>query len=101
MSRKNLFNIDNLSAQDIDENAELIPLMTPEDELEIIKEELPLTLPILSLRNTVLLPGVVITITASREKSIKSNLFKQKRKIQQKRKTKKMSLVNIINDMLK
>ena len=35
MSRKNLFNIDNLSAQDIDENAELIPLMTPEDELEI------------------------------------------------------------------
>ena len=34
-------------------------------------------------------------------KIIKSNLFKQKRKIQQKRKTKKMSLVNIINDMLK
>ena len=71
MSRKNLFNIDNLSAQDIDENAELIPLMTPEDELEISKEELPLTLPILSLRNTVLFPGVVIPITASRDKSIK------------------------------
>ena len=44
MSRKNLFNIDNLSAQDIDENSELIPLMTPEDELEISKEELPLNL---------------------------------------------------------
>ena len=71
MSRKNLFSIDNLSAQDIDENAELIPLMTPEDELEISKEELPLTLPILSLRNTVLFPGVVIPITASRDKSIK------------------------------
>ena len=71
MSRKNLFNIDNLSAQDIDENSELIPLMTPEDELEISKEELPLTLPILSLRNTVLFPGVVIPITASRDKSIK------------------------------
>ena len=71
MSRKNLFNIDNLSAQDIDENAELIPLMTPEDELEISREELPLTLPILSLRNTVLFPGVVIPITASRDKSIK------------------------------
>ena len=71
MSRKNLFNIDNLSAQDIDENSELIPLMTPEDELEISREELPLTLPILSLRNTVLFPGVVIPITASRDKSIK------------------------------
>ena len=71
MSRKNLFNIDNLSAQDIDENSELIPLMTPEDELEISKEELPHTLPILSLRNTVLFPGVVIPITASRDKSIR------------------------------
>ena len=71
MSKKNLFNIDNLSAQDIDENSELIPLMTPEDEIEISKEELPSTLPILSLRNTVLFPGVVIPITASRDKSIK------------------------------
>ncbi|MAU31029.1 MAG: endopeptidase La [Flavobacteriaceae bacterium] len=71
MSRKNIFNIDNLSARDIDENSELIPLMTPEDELEISKEELPQTLPILSLRNTVLFPGVVIPITASRDKSIK------------------------------
>ena len=71
MSRKNLFNIDNLSAQEIDENSELIPLMTPEDELEISKEELPQTLPILSLRNTVLFPGVVIPITASRDKSIR------------------------------
>ena len=49
MSKKNLFNIDNLSAQDLDENSELIPLMTPEDEIEISKEELPQTLPILSL----------------------------------------------------
>tara|TARA_Y100000991_G_scaffold23146_1_gene14838 strand:+ start:5861 stop:8311 length:2451 start_codon:yes stop_codon:yes gene_type:complete len=70
MSKNNLFNIDNLSAKDLDENAELIPLMTPEDELEISKEELPLTLPILPLRNTVLFPGVVIPITASRDKSI-------------------------------
>ncbi len=70
MSKKNLFNIDNLSVKDIDKNSELIPLMTPEDEIEINKEELPLTLPILSLRNTVLFPGVVIPITASRNKSI-------------------------------
>ena len=71
MTKKRLFNIDNLSVKDIDENAELIPLMTPEDEIEISKEKLPETLPILSLRNTVLFPGVVIPITASRAKSIK------------------------------
>ena len=39
MSKKRLFNIDNLSVKDIDENAELIPLMTPEDEIEISKEK--------------------------------------------------------------
>ncbi len=70
MSQEKIFNIDNLSVQDIDENSELIPLMTTEDEKEIIKENLPKTLPILSLRNTVLFPGVVIPITASRDKSI-------------------------------
>ncbi|HIG90640.1 MAG: endopeptidase La [Flavobacteriaceae bacterium] len=70
MSKETLFNIDNLSVQDIDENSELIPLMTTEDENEIIKENLPKTVPILSLRNTVLFPGVVIPITASRDKSI-------------------------------
>ena len=43
MSKKNLFNIDNLSVKDIDENSELIPLMTPEDEIEINKEQLPVT----------------------------------------------------------
>ena len=49
MSRKNLFNIDNLSAQDIDENSELIPLMTSDDEEAISKEKLPDSLPILPL----------------------------------------------------
>ena len=38
MSKKNLFNLDNLSVKDIDENSELIPLMTPEDEIEINKD---------------------------------------------------------------
>ena len=71
MANKNLFNIDNLSLIDVDENSELIPLMTPEDEREINEEILPTSLPILPLRNTVLFPGVVIPITASRDKSIK------------------------------
>lgn len=71
MSRNNFFNIDNLSLQHIDDDAELIPLMTPEDEEEINNESLPDSLPILPLRNTVLFPGVVIPITAGRDKSIK------------------------------
>ncbi|WP_417867776.1 endopeptidase La [Xanthomarina gelatinilytica] len=71
MKKRDLFSLDSLSFQDFDENSELIPLMTPEDEEEISNEKLPETLPILSLRNTVLFPGVVIPITAGRDKSIK------------------------------
>jgi ATP-dependent Lon protease len=60
-----------LSFQNImNEDSELIPLMTPEDEEIINKESVPKTLPILPLRNTVLFPGVVIPITAGRDKSI-------------------------------
>ena len=71
MKKSNFISLDTLSLQDIDGNSELIPLMTPEDEEQINNEELPKTLPILSLRNTVLFPGVVIPITAGRDKSIK------------------------------
>ena len=71
MKKSNLLNIDSLSLQDFDENSELIPLMTPEDEEVINKESLPENIAILPLRNTVLFPGVVIPITAGRDKSIK------------------------------
>ena len=72
MSRTKFMNIDNLSLQNIlDEDAELIPLMTPEDEEEMKREDVPEVLPILPLRNTVLFPGVVIPITAGRDQSIK------------------------------
>jgi len=71
MAKSKFTSLDSLSFQEFDENSELIPLMTPEDEKEINNESLPETLPILSLRNTVLFPGVVIPITAGRDKSIK------------------------------
>lgn len=71
MSQQNLFSIDNLSLQDFEAGTDLIPLMTPEDEEEMSNEELPNSIAILPLRNTVLFPGVVIPITAGRDKSIK------------------------------
>ena len=71
MGKSNFINLDSLSFQDFDENSELIPLMTPEDEEQINNESLPESLPILPLRNTVLFPGVVIPITAGRDASIK------------------------------
>ena len=71
MSHHKIITFDNLSAQEFDSEAELIPLLTPEDEEEMNNEELPESLFILPLRNTVLFPGVVIPITAGRDKSIK------------------------------
>jgi ATP-dependent Lon protease len=71
MSHHNIFSFDTLSLQEFDTDAELIPLLTPEDEEEMNKEELPTSLPILPLRNTVLFPGVVIPISAGRDKSIR------------------------------
>ena len=67
----NIFNLNSISFDPIDEESELIPLMTSDDEEAISKEVIPETLPILPLRNTVLFPGVVIPITATRDKSVK------------------------------
>jgi ATP-dependent Lon protease len=71
MSNHKILTIDNLSLQEFDTEADLIPLLTPEDEEEMNNEALPESLAILPLRNMVLFPGVVIPITAGRDKSIK------------------------------
>ncbi len=71
MSKSKIITLDSLSLSSmLNEDSELIPLMTPEDEEIINSEEIPEILSILPLRNTVLFPGVVIPITAGRDKSI-------------------------------
>jgi ATP-dependent Lon protease len=54
-----------------DDEPELIPLLTNEDEEQMNAEQLPEIVSVLPLRNTVLFPGVVIPITVGRDKSIK------------------------------
>ena len=59
---------------------EFIPLISAEDEEAMQKEEVPEALPLLSLRNTVLFPGVVIPITVGRDRSIR--LVKEAHKLE-------------------
>ena len=47
-----------------------IPLLTPDEERQMHSAELPESLPILTLRNTVLYPGVVLPITVGRDASL-------------------------------
>ena len=69
---KDSFDFDNIFIGDsLDEDAEFIPLLSPDDEEQINAEEIPEEVPLLPLRNTVLFPGVVIPITVGRDKSIK------------------------------
>lgn len=70
MTKQKLISLSEISLQDLDTDAEFIPLLSPEDEEEMNKETLPDELPILPLRNMVMFPGVVIPITAGRDKSI-------------------------------
>jgi len=60
-----------LAAGPINDDADFIPLISEEDEETLDNSEVPETLPLLPLRNTVLFPGVIIPITVGREKSMK------------------------------
>jgi ATP-dependent Lon protease len=53
------------------DEADFIPLISDEDEDSILTAEVPDSLPILPLRNTVLFPGVILPITVGREQSLK------------------------------
>ncbi|HEX8548557.1 MAG TPA: endopeptidase La [Cytophagaceae bacterium] len=53
------------------DSGEMIPLLSPEEEEVMSKEDTPEIIPILPVRNTVLFPGVVLPITVGRQKSIR------------------------------
>lgn len=62
----------NLSDSDdnFDDFEQAIPLMSEEEERELNEAEIPESLPILPLKNTVLFPGVVVPITVGRDRSL-------------------------------
>lgn len=65
-------NLETLLMEDITEDSsEFLPILGDEKELLNDNVNIPDTLPILLLRNTVLFPGVIIPINIGREKSLK------------------------------
>ncbi len=58
-------------ASSINDDSDFIPLISEEDEDSLNMTQIPDSLPILPLRNTVLFPGVIIPITVGRNKSMK------------------------------
>lgn len=64
---QDFFNFNNI----VQDETEFIPLLTTEDDDDMRDDPIPTELPVLTLRNTVLFPGVVIPITVGRDKSIK------------------------------
>lgn len=68
---KNDFDFDSLEDQDkFDDFEQAIPLMSEEEEKKLTEAEVPDSLPILPLKNTVLFPGVVVPITVGRDRSL-------------------------------
>src|SRR5690554_1418420 len=62
----------NLELQDMVNEVEMIPMMSIDDEEDLKKEDIPTAVPLLPLRNNVLLSGVIIPISVGRERSTKA-----------------------------
>lgn len=54
----------------MDDESEFLPILTDEDDSDLVSIDVPDILPILPLRNTVMFPGVVMPITVGRQKSL-------------------------------
>ena len=68
MLNKDLIDITHIMG---DGEAEIIPLLTEEDTKDLTVTDMPEQMPILPLRGNVFFPGVVLPITAGREKSVR------------------------------
>ena len=68
--KKNIF-FEDFRLSNFDDESDFFPLLSSVDEEKISREEVPESLAILPLRNTVLFPGVIIPITVGRDKSVK------------------------------
>ena len=68
--KKDMF-LESFAGANFEEESDFFPLLSSLDEDKINKEEVPKSLAILPLRNTVLFPGVIIPITVGRDKSVK------------------------------
>ncbi|MEM9666629.1 MAG: LON peptidase substrate-binding domain-containing protein, partial [Bacteroidota bacterium] len=66
-----MFDYAPFSLLDPEDSEQSIPLPTADEEEQMHNAEVPETLPILTLRNTVLFPGVVLPITVGRDASLK------------------------------
>ena len=55
----------------VEDNPEFMPLFSKQDEEDYGKMENPEEVPVLTIRNTVLFPGVIFPITLGRDMSIK------------------------------
>lgn len=66
ISLKNIF-----SPDEIQDEPEYIPIISTDEEGDMLKLNVPDVVPVLPLRNTVLFPGVIVPISVGREASLK------------------------------
>lgn len=72
MHRKQNKQLDNIFLSDIvNDEGEVIPIIADSEDMEMDESQVPDELPILSLRNNVLFPGVVLPISIGRSKSVR------------------------------